>query len=227
MYKINIPDRPGIQLRENAELASVNKIPKRVYIDGELVEVATKKGTHVEKNGFMLVKGHKDGDEYGYIQTKYLLPERASAAGHSMGAAAAPPPSYTAPPPSYMHVYENVRDGTGRYPLYDPSIHQARAAPPPPYAPPPSTKSLEEMGAGVYIAPLEPGGMPVVQMRLRDEFGRQYTIGPGGERNYIGGTRRRKYKGKGRDSKGKSKTARKSRRKSRNRNRRTKSKSRN
>jgi hypothetical protein len=78
------------------------------------------------------------------------------------------------------------------------------------------------MGAGFYIPPLKPGQLPVVQMRLYDEVsGRQYTIGPRGERNYIGGTRRRKYKGKGRDSKGKSKTARKSRSR-KNRNRRNK-----
>ena len=73
MDTIHIPGRNGIQLRENAETASGNKIPKRVYVDNETVDIASKNGSFILKNGFMLVKGRRTGDEYGYIQQKYLL----------------------------------------------------------------------------------------------------------------------------------------------------------
>ena len=73
MDTIHIPGRNGIQLRENAETASENKTPKRVYVNDEPVEIATKRGSYVVKNGFMLVKGRRAGDVYGYIQQKYLL----------------------------------------------------------------------------------------------------------------------------------------------------------
>jgi hypothetical protein len=73
MDTIHIPGRNGIQLRENAETASGNKTPKRVYVNGEPVEIANRRGSYVVKNGFTLVKGRQPGDEYGYIKTIYLL----------------------------------------------------------------------------------------------------------------------------------------------------------
>jgi hypothetical protein len=73
MDTIHIPGRNGIQLRENAETASGNKTPKRVYVDNETVDIASKNGSFILKNGFMLVKGRRPGDNFGYIQPKYLL----------------------------------------------------------------------------------------------------------------------------------------------------------
>ena len=258
-----------IQLRQSPATDSDNKYPIRLYTRGEPVEVATKRdGSFIVKdkgNGkFALVKGKSvfPEDAIGYIQTKYLLKageaERASAAGHSMGAAAgsatysapqtyaplppysasqtyappssappssaplppysasqtyAPPssaPPSSAPPPPYDAVLENLR----KFPIYNPQQHQPLPLP-----------DMSSQAAAAYVPPVEPGGMPTVQMFQFDENGDRFTYGPDRTTRIYrkGGTRRRKYKGKGR---GKSKTARKSRNK-KNRNRRTKSKSRN
>ena len=227
-----------IQLRQSPATDSDNKYPIRLYTRGEPVEVATKRdGSFIVKdkgNGkFALVKGKSvfPEDAIGYIQTKYLLKageaERASAAGHSMGAAAgsatysapqtyAPLPPYSAlppssaPPPPYDAVLENLR----KFPIYNPQQHQPLPLP-----------DMSSQAAAAYVPPVEPGGMPTVQMFQMDENGNWFTYGPDRTTRIYrkGGTRRRKYKGKGR---GKSKTARKSRNK-KNRNRRTKSKSRN
>ena len=201
-----------IQLRQSPATDSDNKDPIRLYTRGEPVEVATKRdGSFIVKDKgkgkFALVKGFLDGDAIGYIQTKYLLnageAERASAAGHSMGAAAGSA-TYAPPLPS--------------------------SAPPPPYAalPPHRPLTLFDMAAASYVPPVDPEGTPVVQMFFLDENGVRFTYGKDRKTRIYkkGGTRRRKYKGKGRGSKGKSKTARKSRNR-KNRNRRSKSKSRN